>query len=81
MKLHARDIDSFGGRLTIKRTEAGLSQAALAGRSKVRQSHISQIERNKRVPNLETLRSLARGLKCRVGDLTDGPSGRGGKAA
>ena len=72
MNMHPRNMRSLGGRLSALRDAAGLSQKALAKRSGLTQSHISQIERGKREPQLWTLRALATALKVRVGDIVDG---------
>lgn len=61
-----------GGRISALRTAAKLSQADLARASRITQSHISQIERGKRVPNMGTLRALAHALGASVGDIVDG---------
>lgn len=73
MRQAPRDLRTIGGRLTVRRTRAGMSQADLARVSGVTQSHISQIERGIRTPNLSTLAGLAKGLRCRIGDLADEP--------
>jgi len=72
MRMHPRNLKSPGGRLSALRDAAGLSLKDLAKRSGITQSHISQIERGKRDPQLTTLRALAAALKVRVGDIVDG---------
>lgn len=52
------------------REKRGLSQLALAKKSGVAQGYISDIEAGvKRNPGIETLRKLAKALKCTVAEL------------
>jgi transcriptional regulator with XRE-family HTH domain len=53
-------IRRFGQRLRVRRTEAGLSQLALAKRAGVDLAAVSFLERAKRAPNLNTLVRVAR---------------------
>lgn len=60
--------------MTIKRLreEKGWSQLALAKRTKVPQSYISELEAgDKKNPGLETLRKLAKALRKLVTDLLE----------
>jgi transcriptional regulator with XRE-family HTH domain len=53
-------IRRFGQRLRVRRSEAGLSQLALAKRAGVDLAAVSFLERAKRAPNLNTLVRVAR---------------------
>ena len=53
-------VRRFGQRLRLRRTEAGLSQLALAKRAGVDLAAVSFLERAKRAPNLNTLVRVAR---------------------
>jgi transcriptional regulator with XRE-family HTH domain len=53
-------IRRFGQRLRLRRSEAGLSQLALAERAGVDLAAVSFLERAKRAPNLNTLVRVAR---------------------
>ena len=54
------------------RTRCGLTQAALAQRTKVSQAFIAQLETGVvKNPTLITLRRLAKALKVTVGELVD----------
>lgn len=55
-------MDDFAKRLERIRTDAGLSQTALADRIKVSQSAISQMESGERKPSFDMIRELARAL-------------------
>jgi transcriptional regulator with XRE-family HTH domain len=52
-------VGRFGGRLRLRRTQAGLSQLALAERAGVDLAAVSFLERAKRAPNLNTLVRVA----------------------
>jgi transcriptional regulator with XRE-family HTH domain len=52
----------FAENLRRQRTNAGLSQEALADRCDLHRTEISLLERSKRSPRLETIVILARGL-------------------
>jgi transcriptional regulator with XRE-family HTH domain len=73
MRMEPRDMRTIGGRISARREAAGLSQEQLARASKINQSNLSALERNKRRPSVATLEKLARAFRCRVGDLTDPP--------
>jgi transcriptional regulator with XRE-family HTH domain len=55
-------MDDFGRRLGRIRTDAGLSQTALASRVDMSQSAISQMEAGERKPSFDVLRQLAAAL-------------------
>ena len=52
----------IGQRIAFLRKEAGLSQAVLAERSGIRQSHLSRIECGKYNITLDVLNAIAKGL-------------------
>lgn len=63
----------FAENLRSQRLRAGLSQEALAEACDLHRTEISLLERCKRSPRLETLVTLARGLKlASPADLLDG---------
>jgi transcriptional regulator with XRE-family HTH domain len=65
----------FADNLRRLRTNAGLSQEALADLCDLHRTEISLLERCQRSPRLETIVLLARGLQLRsAGDLLDGIS-------
>ena len=54
------------------RLQHNLTQAEVAKRAKVSQAYVAQLETGaERNPKLDTLRRLAKALKCRVSDLVD----------
>jgi transcriptional regulator with XRE-family HTH domain len=55
-------MEDFGRRLGRIRTDAGVSQTALANRVQTSQSAISQMESGERKPSFDMLRQLARAL-------------------
>jgi transcriptional regulator with XRE-family HTH domain len=55
-------MEDFAKRLERIRTDAGLSQTALADRVSLSQSAISQMESGERKPSFDTVRELARAL-------------------
>jgi transcriptional regulator with XRE-family HTH domain len=58
------------GTLKRLRTQAGLTQQELANRSGLSMAQIMALEQGKRAnPRLDTLRKLAAGLGCTVGEL------------
>ncbi|MFN8018377.1 MAG: helix-turn-helix transcriptional regulator [Acidimicrobiales bacterium] len=61
----------FGERLRQRRTDRGLTQAALARESQVHWTLIGQLERGERRPGLRTLLSIAYGLDVPPGELLD----------
>jgi transcriptional regulator with XRE-family HTH domain len=65
--------EQFAANLREFRSEAGLSQEALADLCKLHRTEISLLERCKRSPRLETIVILARGLELgSPADLLDG---------
>lgn len=59
----------FGDRVRQLRTDAELSQEELAQRSGLHPTYISQVERGRRNPTLESMASIARGLSVDLGVL------------
>jgi transcriptional regulator with XRE-family HTH domain len=64
---------AFGQRLRELRTEHGLSQDDLAGRTGVHPTAIGRLERGGREPRLKTILCLARCLNVHPGALLDEP--------
>jgi len=62
----------YRSRIKRRRRELGLTQEELAKRAKIRQSHLSAIERGaSRTVTVDTLTKVARALKCKIGALVD----------
>jgi len=62
----------FSRRIKLMRLAQGLTQEELAKRAGIRQSHLSAVERGvKKGVTIETLRKVAKGLRCKVGELVD----------
>ena len=55
--------EQFAANLRLQREKAGLSQEALADLCDLHRTEISLLERSQRSPRLETIVTLARGLK------------------
>jgi transcriptional regulator with XRE-family HTH domain len=67
--------EQFATNLRLKREKAGLSQEALADVCDLHRTEISLLERSKRSPRLETIVTLAHGLKlASPGELLEGIS-------
>ncbi len=62
---------TLGDRLRARREAAGLTQSQLAGRSRITQEMISNLERGKHQPRFETLEKYAKGLGLSVPALLD----------
>lgn len=63
---------TIGEKITKSRTEAGLSQYALAKKSEITSQAINQYESGKRVPDLKCFISICRGLNTSMDSLMDG---------
>ncbi len=61
----------FGTRLRELRQKRGLTQVALAEVTGFPQSHISQMERGEKLPQLATLMRLAVALECKLTALVN----------
>ena len=57
-------IGTLGGTIRAYRSREGLTQHNLAKKSGVRQSHISEMEKNKRSIGLKVAKKLADALNC-----------------
>lgn len=57
-------IGTPGGAIKSYRAREGLTQVQLAKKCKLRQSHLSEMERNKRPIGLKVAKKLAKVLKC-----------------
>lgn len=57
-------IGTPGGTIRAYRAREGLTQFILAKKSKIRQGHLSEMERNKRPIGVKVARKLAKVLKC-----------------
>lgn len=58
-------------RLRTIRMRQGLSQEALARRSRVSRVYVNKLETQKQDPRLSVVVRLAKALKVKVGDLVD----------
>jgi transcriptional regulator with XRE-family HTH domain len=56
----------FGRRLREARQRAGLSQAQVAERAGIKQTHVSRVERGHRNLTLDTIEALAQAVGCAV---------------
>jgi transcriptional regulator with XRE-family HTH domain len=66
LRLHS---EYLGGTIKKKRTEKGLTQAQLAEKSGLQQSHISRLEAGRYSPSWKTLGKIAEALGIEIGDL------------
>lgn len=66
------DRARFAANLRRRRSDAGLSQEALAAAARLHRTEISLLERSERDPRLTTIVRLARALRIRPADLLDG---------
>jgi XRE family transcriptional regulator, regulator of sulfur utilization len=60
----------FGQRVRDIRSKRGLTQQSIAERADIPQTHLSDIERGFKLPNLLTVVRLAIALDCKVTELT-----------
>lgn len=67
----APQVKAFGERLREVRTLRGMSQDEVADRAHIYRSHVSDIERGRKQPTVETLYRLAHALRVHVADLLD----------
>lgn len=70
MREKTRAGELFGERMREIRAKRGLTQQAVAERSEIPQTHVSDIELGFKLPNLLTVIRLAVALECQVADLT-----------
>jgi transcriptional regulator with XRE-family HTH domain len=66
----------FGKVIRRRRTE-GLGQEALADKAGLHRTHVSLLERGKRMPTLEVVRKLAAALGTTMASLMEALEGRG----
>lgn len=59
----------FGQVVRRRRQEAGLSQEALADKAGLHRTYIGLLERGLRMPSIEVVRKLAKGLDTTMTDL------------
>ena len=59
----------FGQVVRRRRLESGLSQEALAGKAGLLRTYIGLLERGLRMPSIEVVRKLAKGLDTTMTDL------------
>ena len=60
---------SLGSTIAFLRDEASLSQEALAEKSGVHRTYISQLERDLKSPTVETLTRIAKALEMKLSTL------------
>jgi len=61
--------EQFGALIRRRRTEAGIGQEKLADIAGLHRTHVSLIERGKRVPGLLVIKKLAKALNTTMADL------------
>ena len=59
----------FGSIIRRRRAEIGLGQEALADKAGLHRTHVSLLERGKRMPTLEVVRKLAAALETSMASL------------
>jgi transcriptional regulator with XRE-family HTH domain len=59
----------FGKMIRARRTKLGLGQEALADKATLHRTHVSLLERGKRMPSLEVIRKLAAALETTMASL------------
>jgi len=77
----ARAAASLGGVIRKARRDAGMTLQALADRSDLSISFLSQVERDRLTPSVSALKQIADVLRIPAGALMFGPENRGGAAA
>jgi len=65
----AATASSIGRKIGRLRRHAGLSQAALATRARIARATVNRIERGRLLPEISTLRRVARALGLRLADF------------
>lgn len=68
-ELREKTVDLLGGQIRAKREAAGMSQAALAKRTGIKQSYLCRIERGRHRPGMMTLVRIAAGLRISLTEL------------
>jgi transcriptional regulator with XRE-family HTH domain len=59
----------FGERIRVLRTERGLTQEKLAGKSGLTTGFLNNVEHGRKTPSLTTILKLARGLRVDASEL------------
>src|SRR5262249_21134417 len=59
----------FGKMIRARRLKLGLGQEALADKATIHRTHVSLLERGKRMPSLEVIRKLAAALETSMASL------------
>ncbi|MCL1889012.1 MAG: helix-turn-helix transcriptional regulator [Desulfovibrionaceae bacterium] len=70
----------FGGLVSVKRRQLGMSQKALAGLLGISQESLSRMETGMIAPRFERLQDFADALGCEVADLFRQPRATEGRA-
>lgn len=63
---------AFAENMKARRKELKMTQVALSKKSGVPQSTVSAVERGDRIPTMETIQMIAKGLRCSVDFLFTG---------
>jgi len=70
---HRHNVDTlqkkFGKVIRQRRLEIGLGQEALADKAGLHRTHVSLLERGKRMPSLQVVKKLAAALDTTMADL------------
>jgi transcriptional regulator with XRE-family HTH domain len=61
----------FGNLIRRRRKAAGLGQEALADKAGLHRTHVSLLERGKRMPSLQVVKKLAAGLETTMASLME----------
>jgi len=68
-----RNVDTlqqkFGKMIRARRLKLGLGQESLADKASIHRTHVSLLERGKRMPSLEVIRKLASALETTMASL------------
>jgi transcriptional regulator with XRE-family HTH domain len=67
-----KEAEMFGGRVRELRDKAGMTQEKLAQAADLTTSFVSTVERGQKMPSLNTILKLARGLRVDAGELLSG---------
>jgi ribosome-binding protein aMBF1 (putative translation factor) len=74
-RTHGQDVDTlqqqFGALIRRRRHEAGLGQEALADKATLHRTHVSLLERGKRMPTLIVVKKLAAALETTMASLME----------
>jgi transcriptional regulator with XRE-family HTH domain len=61
----------FGNLIRRRRLEVGLGQEALADKAGIHRTHVSLLERGKRMPSLQVIKKLAAALETTMASLME----------